>query len=176
MATIAVPVEDASQVADARRRAVALAAAGGTGQAQRDTLALVVTELATNLLKHAGGGQVVVQSGDAGLDVLALDRGPGIEDIRASMADGYSTAGTAGTGLGAVRRLCSGVHVLSWRGVGTAVHARLAATGQPPADVGSGHAITGFLRRDPSRHVPDFRRIRRCSSVNSEYGTSTGSS
>jgi anti-sigma regulatory factor (Ser/Thr protein kinase) len=134
MSTIAVPVEDASQVADARRRAVALAAAGGTGQAQRDTLALVVTELATNLLKHAGGGQVVVQSGDAGLDVLALDRGPGIGDIRASMADGYSTAGTAGTGLGAVRRLCSDVRVLSWHGVGTAVHARLAAPGQPPAD------------------------------------------
>jgi anti-sigma regulatory factor (Ser/Thr protein kinase) len=113
---------------------VALAAAGGTAQAQRDTLALVVTELATNLLKHAGGGQVVVQAGDAGLDVLALDSGPGIEDIRASMADGYSTAGTPGTGLGAVRRLCDDLRVLSWRGVGTAVHARLAAPGAAPGD------------------------------------------
>ena len=123
---IVVPVDDASQVAQARRQAVAVAAASGATKAQCDTLALVVTELSTNLLKHAGGGEIVVRAGDAGLDVLALDRGPGIDDVAASMADGYSTAGTPGNGLGAVRRLCRDMRVLSWRGVGTAVFARLA--------------------------------------------------
>jgi anti-sigma regulatory factor (Ser/Thr protein kinase) len=136
MNNVAVPVDDSSQVAQARRHAVALAEASGVAQAQRDTLALVVTELATNLVKHGGGGELLVRAGDASLDVLALDRGPGIEDIAASMADGYSTAGTPGNGLGAVRRLCSDMRVLSWRGIGTAVFARLAHSATASEDDG----------------------------------------
>lgn len=139
MTMIAVPVVDASQVADARRRATALAGDAGVAEAHRASLALVVTELATNLLKHGGGGQIVVLAGDAGIDVLALDGGPGMDDIRACMADGYSTAGTPGNGMGAVRRLCDDVRVLSWRGIGTGVLAHLSAGANVPRgeDVGA---------------------------------------
>jgi len=128
--TVDVRVADASQVAEARRRAAALADTAGVDAALQGRLALVVTELATNLLKHGGGGRIVVVVGEhTGIDVLALDSGPGMDDVGACMADGYSTAGTPGNGLGAVRRQCEHVHVLSWRGVGTAVLARLGAGG-----------------------------------------------
>jgi anti-sigma regulatory factor (Ser/Thr protein kinase) len=128
--TVDVPVADASQVAEARRRAAALAGTVGVDPAMQGRLALVVTELATNLLKHAGGGRIVVVVGEqAGIDVLALDSGRGMDDVGACMADGYSTAGTPGNGLGAVRRQCEQLHILSWRGVGTAVMASLGHSG-----------------------------------------------
>ena len=64
--------------------------------------------MATNLLKHAGGGDIVAQriadaEGDS-LELLSLDAGPGIPDAARALEDGYSTAGSTGTGLGAIRR------------------------------------------------------------------------
>src|SRR4051812_45845337 len=98
-------VEDDSQVAPARRAAEHMAAALGFDETKRGQAAIVATELATNLLRHAAGGELLVLGGPAGLDLLAWDRGPGISDIAASSADGASTRGGPGTGLGAVRRL-----------------------------------------------------------------------
>jgi hypothetical protein len=66
------------------------------------------------------------------LEILALDRGPGIADLQASMSDGYSSAGTAGNGLGAVQRLSHRMEIVSWPKLGTAILARL-ETGNPPA-------------------------------------------
>jgi hypothetical protein len=97
-------------------------------------VALVATELATNLLKHGAGGEILVGSfgeeKDSGIELIALDKGPGISNVAASLADGYSTAGTAGKGLGAVVRQSHFVDVASWPGVGTAILARL-KRGQP---------------------------------------------
>jgi hypothetical protein len=39
--------------------------------------------------------------------VLAIDRGPGIADVTRAMDDGYSTGGTMGAGLGAMKRIAS---------------------------------------------------------------------
>ena len=79
-------------------------------------IALVATEMATNLLKHAAAGEIVVGTfadrDGAGLELLALDKGPGIADLGVALADGYSTAGSPGTGLGAVRRQCRPVRDL----------------------------------------------------------------
>ena len=72
--------------------------------------ALIVTELANNVVKHGGGGEILIRnlSGDeaAGLEFLALDRGPGM-DLARCRKDGFSTGGTPGTGIGAVERLSS---------------------------------------------------------------------
>jgi anti-sigma regulatory factor (Ser/Thr protein kinase) len=97
--------------------------------------ALVVTELGSNLLKHAGGGEVLLRSLDdgdhRGLEVSALDRGPGIANVTESLRDGASTAGTPGTGLGAVRRLSSCFDIYSLSGAGTAVLAQLWGNHKP---------------------------------------------
>ena len=118
-----VTVADLSQVAEARRRASGAAAEAGFEEERRGQVALAATELATNLLKHAKGGQVLVNAEDRRLELFALDHGPGIADVGASMADGYSTAGTPGNGLGAVRRLANRFEIASWPGRGTAVYA-----------------------------------------------------
>ena len=103
---ICMPVTESSQPAAARRAAVALAQDADLDEPAVGNLALVVTELATNLVKHARGGELLMRrlgaEGQEGIEVLSLDKGPGMSDIARSLGDGYSTAGTPGTGLGAV--------------------------------------------------------------------------
>ncbi len=120
---------DASQVAEARRAAVAVAEQIGFGAEDAGRVAIVTTELSTNLLKHGGGGELLVGSFDdgdgAGVELVALDHGPGIPDLKAAMRDGHSTAGSPGTGLGAVSRLSSEMDVYAKTGSGAAVLARV---------------------------------------------------
>jgi anti-sigma regulatory factor (Ser/Thr protein kinase) len=127
-------VEEPSQVGEARRRAAAIARALGFDETRVGHVSIVVTELATHLLKHAGGGELILralQRADApGLEVLSLDKGPGIWNVDESLRDGYSTSGSPGTGLGAVRRLSSLFDLYSTPGQGLAVLSRIAR--QPP--------------------------------------------
>ena len=74
-----------------------------------EEIVLVVTELATNLVRHAGAGDLLFQplaeSGRAGIQIESRDRGPGIGNVERAFTDGYSTASGPGYGLGAVNRL-----------------------------------------------------------------------
>ena len=127
---------DPSQTAAARRMAVELARKGELEEAIRGRVALVVTELATNLTKHASKGELLFRLLGTGIEpaegfeVLSLDRGPGIKDPARALADGYSTAGSPGTGLGAVVRTATEFDVFSQAGQGTAVVARIFPQGR----------------------------------------------
>jgi anti-sigma regulatory factor (Ser/Thr protein kinase) len=133
---IRIPVTETSQIAEARRRASELAQAGGFNETDAGRVALVATEMATNLVKHGGGGDVLAGSyadaGGSGVELLALDRGNGMARPDLCLADGYSTAGTPGNGFGAISRLSHAMDMVSWPGLGTAVLARL-QKGNPPA-------------------------------------------
>jgi anti-sigma regulatory factor (Ser/Thr protein kinase) len=137
---IAVVINDASQVAEARREATTIAEQNGFSSADTGRVALVATELATNLIKHGGGGEILLgvyeDSDGSGIEVLGLDRGRGMANVEACLRDGYSSAGTAGNGLGSVIRQSHFVDVASWQGVGTAVLARIKA-GRPKRRVPS---------------------------------------
>jgi anti-sigma regulatory factor (Ser/Thr protein kinase) len=126
------PIEEETQVGEARRQALQLAQHHGLDAAAAGRVAIAATELATNLLRHAGGGELLVQAllyGDGPLiELMAIDRGPGMQDVERCLADGYSTAGSAGTGLGAIRRLAAEFDIYSIAGEGTVVLARLGAT------------------------------------------------
>lgn len=131
-------VSEQSQVAEARRRAVALAVADGFSEEAAARVALAATELATNLLKHGGGGRLLVQADGPQVSLLALDTGRGIGDLARCLGDGYSTAGTLGQGLGALRRLAPGLEVATWPQQGTVVLAQLPrhdGEAPPPASV-----------------------------------------
>lgn len=135
-----VDVEEESQVGAARRQAGLLATSAGFDATRAGEVALVATELATNLLKHGGGGCLLAGRTDRRIELLALDRGRGMADVAACMTDGYSTAGTRGSGLGAARRLSQGFAVASWPGAGTAVYACFDppdAGGALPEDLGA---------------------------------------
>lgn len=120
-----IAVTDPSQVAEARRLASARAAEIGLTPDRSSDVAIVITELATNLLKHAAGGSLIIRQSGRELEIIAIDRGPGIENLQRCLEDGYSTAGSAGTGLGAVSRIASQFDAYSAPTGGAAVYARL---------------------------------------------------
>ncbi len=128
--SVAVTLDDSSKLGDARRRTASLTEGLGFDDTQCGTAALLVTEAASNLLKHAGGGELIVQAfGNekeaSSLEILAIDSGPGIADLARCVVDGYSTAGSPGTGLGAMRRLADAFEIYSSPGLGTVVRARI---------------------------------------------------
>ncbi len=87
-----------------------------------------MTELATNLIKHARGGTLTLTplsgGGRVGLEIESLDDGPGIADVEQALADRFSTAGSRGTGLGAVNRLMDELDIASRPGDGTRIVCR----------------------------------------------------
>ncbi len=122
------PVTDLSQVGEARRAAGSLATDAGLDEGERGTLAIIVTELATNLARHANHGvlalRVLGSAGACGIEALAIDKGPGIIDLARAMEDGYSSGGTAGEGLGAIKRMSAEFDVTS-AATGTVMLARV---------------------------------------------------
>ena len=132
-------VTEPSLVGEARRSASRMAEAAGLDEETVGRVALVVTELAGNLVKHTPeGGELVARllrgvGPVPTLEILALDRGAGMDDVGRCMQDGYSTAGSPGTGLGAVARLSDLFQVHSAPGLGTAILSRVGAPTEPAA-------------------------------------------
>lgn len=126
---LALVIDEATKVGEARRIAMALARRLGFDETGCGHVALVVTEAATNLFKHAQGGELILhglEQGQAyGLEILIIDRGPGMADVGRCLVDGFSTAGSSGYGLGAISRLASSFEIDSMLGVGTVASARL---------------------------------------------------
>ena len=127
-------LDEDTQIGAARRAAVTMGHAQGLDTETLGRLAIIATEAATNMLRHADNGVMVVRAligPPAGVEVLALDRGPGIVDVPRAMADGFSTSGTAGQGLGAIQRLASQFAIYTHPGIGTALFARVTNQGGP---------------------------------------------
>ena len=136
--SFAVPLTDLSHVGEARRLAMGQATRARLSQSESSNLGIVVTETASNAVRHATGGQVIFRTirneGRTGVEMLCLDRGPGIANVTESLRDGHSTAGSMGTGLGAANRLASTFEVFSVVGQGTVVLARVwGGSGKAPA-------------------------------------------
>lgn len=125
---------DASQTGNARRQALSLAVEMDFDELRQGQLGIVVTEAARNIATHAGEGDIVLtgwtRGSTAGIDMLALDKGPGIKNVSAALEDGFSTAGTPGNGLGAMSRLSSTFQLYTAAGMGTAIFSRVLKTGQ----------------------------------------------
>jgi anti-sigma regulatory factor (Ser/Thr protein kinase) len=126
-------VSDPSHVGACRRAAQNLAGAWQLDEQGIGRVGIVATELAANLIRHARGGEILLQpiefDGGPQIELLSIDRGPGMLRER-SLRDGFSTAGGAGTGLGAVRRLSATFDMYSQPEAGTVVLARLGTGGE----------------------------------------------
>lgn len=108
MAAVALRIAAAIDVERARNTARALAVELGFGPISAESLALVMTELATNLIRHATRGELRITRLDGprcGVLIESMDTGPGIADVVAARRDGFSTGSGLGGGLGAVERL-----------------------------------------------------------------------
>lgn len=145
--SLEIAVHESSQVGAARRSIADLGLRCGFDEIASGNLAIVVNELASNLVKHAHDGFLIVRELESGgvpiLEILSLDRGPGIFDVDQCLADGFSTTGTAGTGMGAVRRLTASWDIFSMPGSGTVQVARVSAKRLPssPAATVAGISI-----------------------------------
>jgi anti-sigma regulatory factor (Ser/Thr protein kinase) len=122
-------IDDPSRVAESRRITALVAEREELTAGRAAEAAIVVSELATNLLKHAQRGALQITPlsirAQPGIEILAIDRGPGMSNPSDSFHDGHSTAGTLGTGLGAVRRLSSVFDISSQPGKGTVILSQL---------------------------------------------------
>jgi len=144
-----VRIDDTSAPGRARRVAAALAVELGFVPTRVAEIEIAVTELGTNLAKHARDGMLLVRSvravEHAAVEVVAVDSGPGIPNVEEALADGTSSTGTLGVGLGAVTRLADVSSVLSEPGAGTIVTARFHRRRGTPAEL-PGEATAGITR------------------------------
>jgi anti-sigma regulatory factor (Ser/Thr protein kinase) len=136
-ASTRLPIEEASRCAEARRIALRMATELGFGETIAGQVAIVTMEVCTNILKHAGTGEILLQKTETGgddsivrLELFSLDKGPGMRDLEGCLEDGYTTGNSPGTGLGAIRRLSNESDFYSASGQGTAILARWFVSGQ----------------------------------------------
>jgi anti-sigma regulatory factor (Ser/Thr protein kinase) len=131
------PIDDPSRVAEVRRFAGRLARDQGLPELACASAEIVTIEIATNLLKHAIKGEILVRSlsrsGRAGIELLSVDRGPGMSNIDECIRDGFSSAGSMGTGLGAIKRLSHEFDAYSIPDKGTVLVSRTWSDGLAPA-------------------------------------------
>lgn len=129
-------IGESSEIASARRAGNELARNLGFDEVHTGQVAIVITEAGTNIVKHAERGEILLRSvladGCKGIEIIALDRGPGMPNVPQVMQDGHSTAGTYGVGLGAIGRLTQEFDVYSVAGQGTAMMMVLWADGIGP--------------------------------------------
>lgn len=137
MKTLRFSIEDSSYAGEIRRNAVQLAGTLGFGEAMQSDLAIVTNELCSNICKHAGHGEVLLTAVDGALHILALDKGRGMRNVTQCLEDGFSTTGTRGTGLGAIRRLARRFDIYSQEGRGTVLYAAFGGVAQPPFELGA---------------------------------------
>jgi len=102
-------ISNSSEIVSAKRIVKTMALSLGFGEKASEEIVLAVSELGANLVKHAYKGTLTVSplctDGQVGIKIESHDTGPGIPDIDQVVADGYSTTGSLGCGLGTVNRL-----------------------------------------------------------------------
>jgi len=126
---VIVQVTKEHHIASARQAARALAEEIGLSQVATFDVATSVSELANNLFFHAGHGGTITltavrREGEAGIEVVCKDDGPGIPDVKLAMQDSFTTNGGLGGGLPGVERLMDEFEIASTVGAGTRIVAR----------------------------------------------------
>jgi anti-sigma regulatory factor (Ser/Thr protein kinase) len=142
-------VEAAATASSVRRSAERLAVELAMPERRIADLSIVAAEVAGNLVKHADQGAILVRAvrtpEQAGVEIVAIDNGPGMADVAHSVGDGHSTAGTLGIGLGAIVRQSGWADLHSVPGKGTVMAAQVwpSATPDPVWASGLTRPLTG---------------------------------
>ncbi len=164
-----VPLDDDSRITEVRRLAMTAARDEQLTEEQVAAAAILATEAATNLRKHAQQGEIQISRlsphSHPGVEVLSIDRGPGIRDVGRCFTDGFTTTGTAGTGLGAMARLSTTFDIYSEPGRGTVLMGRIQPSGSNGSKLRFGAVCAPFkgeeacgdawaiLRQDDAVHL-----------------------
>ncbi len=112
-----VSITDTTSIGEARRKGLHVAERLGLDEIRSGEFALLINEMARNVLTHGGGGQAIITGSRNGggplVRLVGLDKGPGISDVPRAMSDGYSTSGTMGAGLGAMKRIANRMDIFT---------------------------------------------------------------
>jgi serine/threonine-protein kinase RsbT len=122
---IRVEIRTDADVVTARQEARTMGARLGFSSTDLTLLATAISEVARNITTYAGEGEVLLRVLDEdarqGIEVLATDEGPGIEDVELAMQDGFTTGNGLGLGLPGTRRLVDEFSLHTTPGAGTTV-------------------------------------------------------
>jgi serine/threonine-protein kinase RsbT len=122
---IRVAIRTDADVVTARQEARTMGSRLGFSSTDLTLLATAISEVARNITTYAGEGEVLLrvldEDGRQGIEVLATDDGPGIDDVELAMQDGYTTGNGLGLGLPGTRRLVDEFSLQTTPGAGTTV-------------------------------------------------------
>jgi serine/threonine-protein kinase RsbT len=126
---IRLPIRRETDILIACQKGRALAARQGLSSDDQVIVVIAISELVNNIIQYAQVGEVILSAvqrddGDAGIQVVAQDEGPGIPDIEQALQDGFSTGGGLGLGLSGARRMMDEFDIFSEVGRGTVVTMR----------------------------------------------------
>lgn len=120
-----IPIDNEADIVTARQEGRQLAAEQGFSRTEQTLIATAISEVARNIIEYARRGEILLcgmeQRGRRGIQVIARDDGPGIQDVNLAMRDGWSTAKSLGMGLPGARRLMDEFDLVSAPGKGTLV-------------------------------------------------------
>lgn len=127
---VTVPISQDKDIVTARQRGRAMASKIGFSSTDQISIATAISELSRNIVEYAREGEIVLslvrahENGQAGIQIVARDNGPGITDVGLAMKDGYSTSRSLGLGLPGTKRLMDDFEIDSKPGKGTRVTIR----------------------------------------------------
>lgn len=134
-------IEERSYVSFVKREIHSQVTRAQFAATQTAEIDLIVSEITSNIIKHAGHGELLYRIDDNGdgatFEIISIDNGPGIADTVRMIKDGVSTTQTLGHGLGSINRLSNLSQLYSIRGWGTILYAlvktkqRKTAPGKP---------------------------------------------
>jgi anti-sigma regulatory factor (Ser/Thr protein kinase) len=158
--SISIKAAERSYLSLLKREIHSLAAGAGFSDRKIGAIDIVVSEIGTNLVNHGGGGHVLVKliedKGNQGIEILGLDKGPGMADVSRMMVDGVSTKNTLGQGLGAIKRLSDTFQIYSQINWGTIVLSRIFNEAPPQYEKKPAFEISSLLVPKPNeKHCGD---------------------
>jgi serine/threonine-protein kinase RsbT len=122
---VCIPITEDVDLIPARAEGRALAQRQGFSRTDTTLIATAISEIARNIVVHAGRGEILLRAIDdgprRGILVIARDEGPGIEDVRRAVETGVATGGGLGLGLPGARRLMDDFDIESSPAAGTTV-------------------------------------------------------
>jgi serine/threonine-protein kinase RsbT len=121
-----IPIESDADVVTARQQARQMAGEVDLTSTDQTLLATAISEVARNITAYAKRGEVLLSvinddAGRQGIQVIARDEGPGIENVELAMQDGYTSGNGLGLGLPGARRLVDDFRIETAPGQGTKV-------------------------------------------------------
>ncbi|WP_085520462.1 anti-sigma regulatory factor [Tuberibacillus sp. Marseille-P3662] len=120
-----IDIKNEWDIVNARQQGRYLAKELGFGHVDQARITTTISELARNIYLYAQKGTITVaayhEAGRTGLKMVAKDDGPGINDVKKVMQDGYTTSGGLGAGLPGVKRLMDSFDLRSHQNEGTEV-------------------------------------------------------